>query len=36
MVHVMLRYAEVYTNIKHIQVCTLPLELRVGVDIKKK
>ena len=35
MVHSMLGYAENYANIKSIQVCTLPLELRAGVDIKK-
>ena len=31
----MLEYAEVYTNIERIQVCTLPLELQAGVDIEK-
>ena len=28
-------FAEVHTNIKSIQVSTLPLELRVGVDCDK-
>ena len=35
MVYDMLGYAEVNTYIKRIQVCTLPLKLRAGVDIKK-
>ena len=35
MVHGMLGYAEVYTDIKSIQVSTLPLELRVGVNYDK-
>ena len=35
MVHSMLGYAEVHTNIKSIQVSTLPLELRAGVNCDK-
>ena len=32
MIHGILGYAELYTNIKSILVCTLPLEPRAGVD----
>ena len=35
MVHSMLGYAEVYTDIKRIQVSTLPLKLRAGIDCYK-
>ena len=35
MVHGMLEYAEVYTNIKSFQFCTLPLELQAVVDFRK-
>ena len=32
MVHMMLRYAEVYTDLNFISIPTIPLELRAGVD----
>ena len=32
MVHVMLRYAEVYTDLNFMAIPTIPLELRAGVD----
>ena len=33
MLHVMLKYPEVYTNLRFISISTMPLELRAGVQI---
>ena len=33
MIHLMLQYSEVYTDLNFVKVCTLPLELRPGIPI---
>ena len=32
MLHTMLRYPEVVTDLKFISICTMPIELRAGLD----
>ena len=34
MLHVMLKYPEVVTNLEFIKVTTMPLELRAGITIE--
>lgn len=36
MLHVMLKYPEVYSNLNFIQISTMPLELRAGIEVNNK